>query len=275
MRDVMKHLIRSPQGAVGLFILVVAALMVCGGAHIAPYDPESISILARYKAPSTEHWFGTDQLGRDIFSRVMVGARATIVLSLLATLMSMVTGAVIGTASAYLGGKTDEAIMRTMDAVMSIPSLLFALLIVSTLGQSSFNAVLAITIAFVPGMVRIARSVSLAARQQDYVSAAIARGEATHYIILREMLPNIVAPIIVEATIRVAFAIMLFATLSFLGLGAQPPEPEWGLMVSEARAYFFNAPWMMLIPGVAIALVAIGFNLLGDGLRDALNPRSH
>lgn len=275
MRDVMKHLIRSPQGAVGLFILVVAALMVCGGAHIAPYDPESISILARYKAPSAEHWFGTDQLGRDIFSRLMVGARATIVLSLLATLMSMVTGAVIGTASAYLGGKTDEAIMRTMDAVMSIPSLLFALLIVSTLGQSSFNAVLAITIAFVPGMVRIARSVSLAARQQDYVSAAIARGEATHYIILREMLPNIVAPIIVEATIRVAFAIMLFATLSFLGLGAQPPEPEWGLMVSEARAYFFNAPWMMLIPGVAIALVAIGFNLLGDGLRDALNPRSH
>jgi peptide/nickel transport system permease protein len=275
MRDVMKHLILSPQGAVGLFILVVAALMVCGGAHIAPYDPESISILARYKAPSAEHWFGTDQLGRDIFSRVMVGARATIVLSLLATLMSMVTGAVIGTASAYLGGKTDEAIMRTMDAVMSIPSLLFALLIVSTLGQSSFNAVLAITIAFVPGMVRIARSVSLAARQQDYVSAAIARGEATHYIILREMLPNIVAPIIVEATIRVAFAIMLFATLSFLGLGAQPPEPEWGLMVSEARAYFFNAPWMMLIPGVAIALVAIGFNLLGDGLRDALNPRSH
>src|SRR5688572_22710373 len=122
MRDVMKHLIRSPQGAVGLFILVVAALMVCGGAHIAPYDPESISILARYKAPSAEHWFGTDQLGRDIFSRVMVGARATIVLSLLATLMSMVTGAVIGTASAYLGGKTDEAIMRTMDAVMSIPS---------------------------------------------------------------------------------------------------------------------------------------------------------
>jgi len=158
---------------------------------------------------------------------------------------------------------------------MAIPSLLFALLIVSTLGQSSLNAVLAITIAFVPGMVRISRSVALAARQQDYISAAIARGEAAHYIILREMLPNILAPIIVEATIRVAFAIMLFATLSFLGLGAQPPEPEWGLMVSEARAYFFNAPWMMMIPGLAIALVAIGFNLLGDGLRDVLNPGSH
>ncbi|CAM3562871.1 peptide ABC transporter permease [Rouxiella silvae] len=275
MRDVIKHLVRSPQGAVGLFILIFAALMVLGGAHIAPYDPEALSILARYKPPGLEHWLGTDQLGRDIFSRVMIGARATIVLSLLATLMAMVIGAIVGTASAYLGGKVDEAIMRTMDAVMSIPSLLFALLIVSTLGQSSFNAVLAITIAFIPGMVRIARSVSLAARQQDYVNAAIARGESTTYIILREMLPNIVAPIIVEATIRVAFAIMLFATLSFLGLGAQPPEPEWGLMVSEGRAYFFNAPWMMLAPGIAIALIAIGFNLLGDGLRDALNPRSH
>ncbi|OON40359.1 peptide ABC transporter permease [Izhakiella australiensis] len=275
MPDMLKHLCRTPQGIAGLVILLLALIMVCAGAHIAPYDPESISLLARYKAPSAEHWFGTDQLGRDIFSRVLVGARATIVLSLLATTLAMVIGAVIGTASAFLGGRADEAIMRTMDAIMSIPSLLFALLIISTLGQSSWNAVLAITIAFVPGMVRIARSVALAARQQDYVNAAIARGESAGWIVLREMLPNIVAPIIVEATIRVAFAIMLFATLSFLGLGAQPPQPEWGLMVSEARAYFFNAPWMMLIPGLAIAVVAIGFNLLGDGLRDVLNPRSH
>ncbi|MBY4888756.1 ABC transporter permease [Pantoea sp. DY-15] len=271
MPDMLKRLLRSPQGAAGVLIILLALLMVVGGAHVAPFDPESISILTRYKPPSAEHWFGTDQMGRDIFSRVMVGARSTILLSLLA----MTIGSVLGTASAYLGGKFDEFMMRTMDAVMAIPSLLFALLIVSTLGQSSMNAVLAITIAFVPGMVRISRSVALAARQQDYINAAIARGEAGRYIILREMLPNILAPIIVEATIRVAFAIMLFATLSFLGLGAQPPEPEWGLMVSEARAYFFNAPWMMMIPGLAIALVAIGFNLLGDGLRDVLNPRSH
>lgn len=275
MPDILKRLLRSPQGAAGVFIILLALLMVAGGAHVAPFDPESISILTRYKPPGAEHWFGTDQMGRDIFSRVLVGARSTILLSLLATALAMVIGSVLGTASAYLGGKTDEFMMRTMDAVMAIPSLLFALLIVSTLGQSSMNAVLAITIAFVPGMVRISRSVALAARQQDYINAAIARGEAAHYIILREMLPNILAPIIVEATIRVAFAIMLFATLSFLGLGAQPPEPEWGLMVSEARTYFFSAPWMMLIPGLAIALVAIGFNLLGDGLRDVLNPRSH
>ncbi|QYM94909.1 ABC transporter permease [Dickeya ananatis] len=275
MFDVLKKLLRTPQGAAGLGILLLALITVCAGVHLAPADPEAISILARYKAPSAMHWFGTDQLGRDILSRVLVGARTTILYSLLATSLAMVAGSVIGTASAYLGGRMDEGIMRTMDAVMSIPSLLFALLIVSTLGQSSLNAVLAITIAFVPGMVRIARSVALAARQQDYVNAAIARGESSSYIILREMLPNIVAPIIVESTIRVSFAIMLFATLSFLGLGAQPPQPEWGLMVSEARAYFFNAPWMMLIPGLAIAIVAIGFNLLGDGLRDVLNPRSH
>ncbi|MEQ4509555.1 ABC transporter permease [Dickeya zeae] len=275
MFDVLKKLLRTPQGAAGLGILLLALITVCAGVHLAPADPEAISILARYKAPSAMHWFGTDQLGRDILSRVLVGARTTILYSLLATSLAMVAGSVIGTASAYLGGRMDEGIMRTMDAVMSIPSLLFALLIVSTLGQSSLNAVLAITIAFIPGMVRIARSVALAARQQDYVYAAIARGESPGYIILREMLPNIVAPIIVESTIRVSFAIMLFATLSFLGLGAQPPQPEWGLMVSEARAYFFNAPWMMLIPGLAIAIVAIGFNLLGDGLRDVLNPRSH
>ncbi|BAN97237.1 binding-protein-dependent transport systems inner membrane component [Plautia stali symbiont] len=275
MPEILKRLLRSPQGAAGMLILLLALLMVAGSAHVAPFDPEAISILTRYRPPSAEHWFGTDQLGRDIFSRVLVGARSTILLSLLATALAMVIGSLLGTASAYLGGKVDEFLMRTMDAVMAIPSLLFALLIVSTLGQSSMNAVLAITIAFVPGMVRIARSVALAARQQDYISAAIARGEAGYYIILREMLPNILAPIIVEATIRVAFAIMLFATLSFLGLGAQPPEPEWGLMVSEARSYFFKAPWMMMIPGLAIALVAIGFNLLGDGLRDVLNPGSH
>jgi peptide/nickel transport system permease protein len=165
--------------------------------------------------------------------------------------------------------------MRTIDAVMAIPGLLFALLIVSTLGQSSFNAVLAVAISATPGMVRISRSVALGTKQLDYVSAARARGESNAYIIGREMLPNIISPIIVESTIRVAFAIMLFATLSFLGLGAQPPDPEWGLLVSSARAYIFQAPWMMFIPGMAIALVAIGFNLLGDGLRDALNPRSY
>jgi peptide/nickel transport system permease protein len=157
---------------------------------------------------------------------------------------------------------------------MSIPSLLMALLIVTLLGKSSINALFAIGVAFTPGMSRVTRSVALAVRKQDYVSARSRAARSARYIVWREMLPNVVAPIIVEMTIRVAFAVMLFATLSFLGLGAQPPKPEWGLMVSESRKYMHLSPWMILWPSLSIATVAIGFNLLGDGLRDALNPRT-
>lgn len=164
--------------------------------------------------------------------------------------------------------------MRTIDAVMSIPSLLFALLVVNLLGSSTVNALVAVAIAFAPGMARITRSVALSVRKQDYVNAAIARGESSGYIIRREMLPNVIAPIIVEMTIRVSFAVMLFATLSFLGLGAQPPAAEWGLMVSEARRYMHLSAGILIWPSAAIAIVAVGFNLLGDGLRDALNPRT-
>jgi peptide/nickel transport system permease protein len=197
-----------------------------------------------------------------------------VLLAVIATALGTMLGAVIGTASAFLGGRADEAIMRSVDAVMAIPSLLFALLIVNLFGKSSVNALLAIGIAFAPGMARVTRSVALAVRKQDYVNAAIARGESSLYIVAREMLPNVVAPIIVEMTIRIAFAVMLFATLSFLGLGAQPPAPEWGLMVAEARRFMHLSPWMILWPSLAVAGVAIGFNLLGDGLRDALNPRT-
>lgn len=274
MPDSLKAFLQSPQGMIGGVICLLALIIVLLGPSLAPFDPNALSFTSRYQPPGFEHWFGTDQMGRDLLSRLLVGAHSTIVMSLLATLIAMCLGAAIGTLSAYLGGWVDEAIMRIMDAVMAIPSLLFALLIVATLGKSDVNAVAAIAIAFTPGMVRVARSVALSVRTQDYVSAAIVRGESTSFIVLREMLPNIVAPIIVEGTVRVAFAIMLFATLSFLGLGAQPPSSEWGLMVSEARSHLFTAPWMMVMPGLCIAVVAIGFNLLGDGMRDALNPRS-
>jgi peptide/nickel transport system permease protein len=163
--------------------------------------------------------------------------------------------------------------MRTVDAVMAIPGLLLALLLVNSLGKGSLNALLAIAIAFTPGMARVTRSVALNVRKQDYVKAALARGERASFIVLREMLPNVVGPVMVEMTIRVAFAVMLFATLSFLGLGAQPPAPEWGLMVAEARRFVHQAPWIIVAPALAIGITAIAFNLLGDGLRDALNPR--
>ncbi len=273
MTELLGRLVRTPQGALGVALVAFVLVIVVAGPVIAPHDPETFALFARYKGPSAEFWLGTDQYGRDTLSRLLYGARATVVMAVLATALGTVAGAVVGTTSAFLGGRADEAIMRTVDAIMSIPSLLFALLIVNLLGKSSVNALLAIGIAFAPGMARVTRSVALAVRKQDYVSAAIARGETAAYVVLREMLPNLVGPIVVEMTIRVAFAVMLFATLSFLGLGAQPPAPEWGLMVAESRRFMHLSPWMILWPSLAVALVAIGFNLLGDGLRDALNPR--
>lgn len=274
MTELLRRMLRSPQGALGLVLVGLILLVVILGPLLAPYNPETFAPLQRYKAPSAQFLLGTDQYGRDILSRLLFGARATVLLAVIATAMGTLAGALIGTTSAYLGGRSDEFIMRTVDAVLSIPSLLMALLIVTLLGKSSLNALLAIAIAFTPGMARVTRSVALTVRKQDYVNAAIARGESAGFIVWREMLPNVISPIVVEMTVRVAFAVMLFATLSFLGLGAQPPASEWGLMVAESRRFMHLSPWMILWPSLAVALVAIGFNLLGDGLRDALNPRT-
>lgn len=274
MPETIRRLLHTPQGAIGSVIVVIVLLAAIFGPWLAPDNPETFNYGNRFEGPSAQFLFGTDQFGRDLFSRILYGAQATVLMAIFATVIGTGIGAVIGTGSAYLGGRFDELVMRLVDAVMAIPNLLFALLIVTALGASGVNALVAIGIAFAPGMARIARSVALTVREQDYVKAAIARGESAGYIILREMLPNVIAPIVVEMTIRVAFAIMLLATLSFLGLGAQPPSSEWGLMVSEARSYMFRNAWMMIWPGVCIAVVAIGFNLLGDGLRDALNPKT-
>lgn len=274
MPDLLRRLLRTPQGLLGVLAIALLAAAVIAGPSLTPYAPDAMQALARYQPPSAAHWLGTDQYGRDLMSRLLDGARSTVLMALLATFIGTLGGAVVGTGSAYLGGRADEAIMRTMDAIMAIPSLLMALLVVSLLGSSSANALLAIAIAFMPGMARISRSVALAVRQQDYVSAAVARGEGAAYIVLREMLPNVIAPIVIEMTMRVSFAVMLFATLSFLGLGAQPPATDWGLMVSEARQYLHRSYWILLWPALAIAFTAIAFNLLGDGLRDALNPRT-
>jgi peptide/nickel transport system permease protein len=176
--------------------------------------------------------------------------------------------------SGYLGGRADNLIMRTLDGLIAVPDLLFALLIVTVLGGGTGHALLAVAIAFTPGMARIARSAVLSVRERDFVLAAVARGEGTAFVVTREVLPNVLGPLVVEGTIRVGFAIMLGATLGFLGLGAQPPSTEWGLMIAEARQFMFRNPWMVAAPGGAIALAAIGFNLFGDALRDALDPRA-
>jgi peptide/nickel transport system permease protein len=272
--SLFKVLLSTPHGVLGVTGVTILMVVAFIGPFIAPQDPESFNYGARFASPSTAHLLGTDWYGRDLLSRVLAGAQSTILLAILATIIGTVSGTLIGIISGYLGGRTDEVAMRMIDALMAIPGLLFALMIIAVLGSSSLNAVMAIGIAFAPGMARIARSVTLQVRSTDYVAAARSRGEGGVWIILAEILPNVIAPVIVEATIRVAFAIMTLATLSFLGLGAQPPSPEWGLMIAEARDHLFRSPWPVIVPGGAIALVAISFNLLGDGLRDALNPRA-
>lgn len=273
MNELTRRLFRRKQGALGAAILLVVAFACILGPWLAPYDPDHMDLMGRFAAPGVRHLLGADQFGRDELSRLLYGARDTVPAAVLATLAGTLAGAIVGTLSAYVGGRWDEAAMRTVDAVMAIPGLLLALLIAATLGAGEQSALLAIAIAFAPGMARITRSVALAARQEEYVAAAIARGEAAVRIVVAEMLPNVIAPVVVESTIRVAFAVMVLATLSFLGLGAQPPSAAWGLLVSDGRAYLHDAPWLVIAPGVAIGLTAIGFNLLGDGLRDALNPR--
>ena len=219
------------------------------------------------------HLLGTDQFGRDLLSRLLTGARSTIAFGLGATALGVLAGSIIGVTAGVIGGWIDSVIMRVLDGLLAVPDLLFTLLIVTVLGAGTGHAMLAVAVAFTPGMARIARSAVLSIRTREYVLAAIARGESWSWIIGREVIPNAIGPIVVEATIRVSFAIMIGATLGFLGLGAQPPSTEWGLMVAEARQFMFRNPWCVAVPGVAIAVAALGFNLFGDALRDSFDPR--
>jgi peptide/nickel transport system permease protein len=270
----MPEFFKKPQAVVGAALLLIVAVMVVAGPLLAHYNPLQFHPRARLQGPSADFWLGTDNFGRDILSRILHGARDSVLFGLGATLLGTIAGGLIGIMSGYLGGRADNLIMRTLDGLIAVPDLLFALLIVTVLGGGTGHALLAVAIAFTPGMARIARSAVLSVRERDFVLAAVARGEGTAFVVTREVLPNVLGPLVVEGTIRVGFAIMLGATLGFLGLGAQPPSTEWGLMIAEARQFMFRNPWMVAAPGGAIALAAIGFNLFGDALRDALDPRA-
>lgn len=239
------------------------------------YDGEILkhTIAAKYQAPSAEFWFGTDNFGRDVFARVLWGTRITLIIGISSVGFALALGVPLGMLSGYWGRWRDEVMMRVNDAFMCLPGLMLALLLVSVLGSNLWNAILAIGITYIPRVVRVVRSATIGLKNEEFVIAARARGESDAYIVFQEILPNIWAVVIVEAGIRVGFAIILGAALSYLSLGVQPPAPAWGLMIYEARKLIFLAPWTLVFPSVFLALIIISFNILGDGLRRLLDPR--
>jgi peptide/nickel transport system permease protein len=255
--------------AISAFMLALAALAPV----IVPYPYDEMSVLARLKPPSFAHWFGTDDFGRDVLSRTLIGARLSLAMGIGATAISLILGVPIGLFAGYARGWLDEAIMRAMDVLMSFPPILLGLLILAVTPPSLWKAMVAVGFVYVPAIVRLTRSVTLEIAQEEFVDAARARGDGTVYILFREILPNAWPPLAVEGGLRITFAILLGAALSFLGLGAQPPSSDWGLMISDARPYLQTAPWIALAPGIAMSLTVIGINLLGDGLRLVLDPR--
>jgi peptide/nickel transport system permease protein len=256
----------------GMILLVLLALALLAP-WIVPYRFDEMSILQRLKPPSLAHWFGTDEFGRDVLSRTLMGARLSLLMGLGATLISLVIGVPLGLIAGYRRGPLDETLMRLMDVLLSFPPIMLGLLILAVTQPALWKAVVAIGIVYVPPMVRITRSVTLDLVNEEFIQAAHVRGDTTRYILFSEILPNAWPPIAVEASLRVTFAILLGAALSFVGMGAQPPSSDWGLMVSEARPFVDSAPWIALAPGLAMCITVIGINLTGDGLREAIDPR--
>ena len=266
-----RRLLATTSATIGGVILLVYLLLAIFGAAIAPYPPLEFHYQDTLQAPSGTFLLGTDQFGRDVLSRILAGTRSIILIAFGATALGVVGGTLVGLTAGYYGGKIDETIMRVADGLMSFPSLLLALLILTTLGSSLVNIVIGVAITFVPRVARIIRSVALDIRTQPFVQAAQARGERAPYIITREMLPNALPAIIVESSIRIGYAILIGASLGFLGLGVQPPTPDWGLMIYEGRSMIQTAPWLVLGPAVAISLLVIAANLFADGLSRVLD----
>jgi len=257
----------------GTIVLLAIVGLATAAPWIAPYPYDEMGIMARLKPPSAAHWFGTDEFGRDVLSRVLIGARPTLYMGFGATALSLLVGVPLGLIAGYRRGRVDEAIMRGADVLMSFPPILLGLLVLAVTTPALWKAILAVGVVYIPPIVRVARSATLELAQEEFILAAKARGDGGAYILVAEILPNAWPPIAVEASLRITFAILLGAALSFLGMGAQPPTADWGLMISEARAFVERAPWITLAPGIAMCLTVIGVNLLGDGLRELLDPR--
>lgn len=273
MPKAMRRFLRNGLAVFGLLTVVAFLIIALTAPLITQFAPDEVSYTDITKAPSPQYWFGTDELGRDVFARVVYGARLSLSVGFLAILFASVAGTFFGIVSGYLGGWVDEIIMRLVDAMLALPFLVLAIVVAAVLGPSLQNTILAIAIVSLPGFARIARGEVLVVKERDFVQAANALGASVPRTLFRHILPNVSGPLIVQVTLGVAQAILTESSLSFLGLGVQPPTPAWGAMLNTAKGYLDIAPWMALFPGLAIFLAVLGLSLLGDGLREAFNPR--
>ncbi|HMM27144.1 MAG TPA: ABC transporter permease [Aggregatilineaceae bacterium] len=269
-----RRLLKSPSGVVGIVIIAFyLGVALAGAFELTPHSPLQQNRLDRLQAPSATYRMGTDLYGRDVLSRVIDGATNSLRVALASVLLSGVAGTLLGALSGFAGGLTDHVIMRVMDVFFAFPAILLALLVVVVLGPGLNNTILAIAVVYTPIFARVARGPTLSVREMDYVTAARCLGVSERRILLLHVLPNILAPLIVQISLALSWSLLTEAGLSFLGLGTRPPQASWGVMLSESRALAEIAPWLMLYPGLAIMLGVLGFNLLGDGLRDVLDPR--
>lgn len=264
---------RSPLTIVGLLIILILCFTAIFAPYIAPYEPDEINPPERLKPPSKTYICGTDTAGRDVFSRIVYGSRISVRIGVTVVSMAAIFGSLIGLFSGYLGGKVDEIVMRVTDVFFSVPYLILAMAIAAALGPSLPNAMISLSIVWWPVYARLTRGQALSIRESTYIEAARGLGASNIRIVLRHVLPNSFSPIIVQASLDFGNAVMYAAALSFIGLGAQPPTPEWGAMISTGRNYLRDSWWYPTFPGLAILITVLGFNLLGDGLRDILDPR--
>lgn len=272
---IWNRLRKNKLAMLGLAILVVmVALAVCAD-WIADYDTNvtGMNMAERLQTPSAKHWFGTDSYGRDVFARIIHGSRLSLSLSIFAMMAAVAIGSIIGAIAGYYGGRVDDVLMRLMDILLAIPPMLMSISIVAALGHSMVNLMIALSLAYIPVFARVIRSSILTVKGQEFIEAAKACGTSNARIILRHIIPNAIGPIIVQATLAMGSTILIISSLSFMGMGIQPPQPEWGTMLYEGRDLIRTSPYLVIFPGIAIALAVLSLNLLGDGLRDALDPR--
>lgn len=270
----LSRLLRDRSGLAGLILITIYLIAALAGAFaLTPYPPNEQHVQDLMQPPSAQYMMGTDIFGRDVFSRVIRGATNSLKVGLLSVAISSIIGIALGSLAGYVGGQFDNAVMRVMDIFFAFPAILLALVIVAALGPGTRNTILAISVVYMPIFARVARGPTLTVKAKEYVLAAQSIGTRRSAILRRHVLPNITAPLIVQVSLALSWAILTEAGLSFLGLGAQPPDPSWGNMLSESRTLLELAPWLAIFPGLAIMFAVLGFNLLGDGLRDVLDPR--